>query len=140
LFGESLGNADAESLLTAMIACGDDGMSATDISRHFDGHKGAKELAHLVAILASQGRAEKRPVKGASGRTKDRWYAVENTANSENSGNSENRRDGDDPPPAQNSLISLNSPFAIPSLCPNCHMRPADDALGLCGICAAQVA
>jgi hypothetical protein len=84
-------------------------MSATDISRHFANNKSAKEIARIIGILASQGRTEKRPVKGASGRTKDRWYAVTHATKNETNEFNEDRGDTTRRNGQPGGLSSLNS-------------------------------
>lgn len=80
LFGDALGDPDAEELYAELCTRGQEGMSKSDMFAHFRNHRSAKQIGAALGVLAGQGKAEKRPHKHDGGRTVDRWYALEGVA------------------------------------------------------------
>ncbi len=59
IFGDSLGDPDAEKLLRAIVAAGDAGLTLTDMRRKvFRGHKTAAQTSVILDVIARAGLAE----------------------------------------------------------------------------------
>lgn len=80
IFGDSLGDPDADSLREALGAAGPDGLTRTDIrDTVFHRHKSAKQVARLLSKLAAAGLAYAR-TEATGGRPAERWFAVSDPA------------------------------------------------------------
>jgi hypothetical protein len=74
IFGESLGNSDADAVLLALQQAGAKGLTRTEISDGvFNGHTGKAEIDRALCVLVEAGLAESRP-EGTEGRTAERWF------------------------------------------------------------------
>lgn len=80
IFAESLGDPVADDLLNA-LAAKSEGLTRTEISKHFAGHLPAAELRRVLAGLEERGlvRVERQTT---SGREAERWFASTKSANS----------------------------------------------------------
>lgn len=64
IFGDALGDPDAEKLLEAIVAAGDAGISQTQIRRTvFRGHKTHDQVATILGVLLRSGMVHKEEVK-----------------------------------------------------------------------------
>ncbi len=99
IFGDALGDETADVILARLRDAGDEGLTRTDISKEFKGHKQAADIDRALALLASLGRAQKELVP-TGGRPTENWVATSRT-DCEKSEKSE-----------KSPLISLNSLFS----------------------------
>lgn len=75
IFGSSLGDADADAILRALIGAAEGGLSRTQISGLFKGHKPADQIDRALTVLQDAGRARcERTDTG--GRPSERWIAT----------------------------------------------------------------
>lgn len=74
IFGQGAGNAFADAILDALRAAAN-GLSRTEIHKHFQGHKSREEIKSLLVYLADQGQA-RMAKQSTSGRPKETWYAL----------------------------------------------------------------
>jgi len=76
LFGDQLGDADADKLLGALRSS-PKGMTRTDISGLFGRNKKPEDLQRILALLESAGEAYSESAVGKSGgRPTETWFAV----------------------------------------------------------------
>jgi hypothetical protein len=80
IFGESLGDPAADTLLQALRNA-PDGLDRTAISSLFAGHKRAEEISRALAVLQEHGLARIRPLAGdGKGRPSEVWFAIGSSA------------------------------------------------------------
>jgi len=75
IFGDATGDPVADAILAALKGAGTDGMSRTDISHLFKGHKSAERIGQALVFLLKYGRAERKQNKDTGGRPSERWFA-----------------------------------------------------------------
>jgi len=75
VFGDSLGDPTADTILSALRAAGAEGMTRTEIRDFFGRNKGAAEIQRALSTLASQGLAERRMLP-TDGRPEERWFVI----------------------------------------------------------------
>jgi hypothetical protein len=79
IFGESMGDPDADRLLEALRAS-PGSLTRTEIRTGvFQGHKTSKEIARILATLADSGLIQCRK-ESTGGRNAERWFAVTGVA------------------------------------------------------------
>jgi hypothetical protein len=68
IWGNSIGDPDADEILKALKAAGDDGMTRWDIVNHFSRNKKATDIDRAIGVLAERGliRSEKEETGGRS--------------------------------------------------------------------------
>ena len=76
IFGSSLGDATADTISEALRRT-PHGLTRTEISQLFKGHKAAQEIERALGVLQSAGLVASRRETG-SGRTAERWFWHEN--------------------------------------------------------------
>jgi hypothetical protein len=74
IFGDSLGDVTADTIRTALRRR-PIGLTRTEISRLFDGHKSADQVTRALELLQSQNMAESRSSPTKKGRPEERWFA-----------------------------------------------------------------
>jgi len=74
IFKDSFGDPDADLILRALQERGA-GLSRTEISALFHGHKPSEQIEAALSLLAKSGVAERREVK-TGGRPEERWYLL----------------------------------------------------------------
>jgi hypothetical protein len=75
IFGHRLGDPTTDGILEALRSAGSKGMSETDISKLFGGHKSASERDRALEMLVKLDFAEKEETK-TKGRPKTVWRAI----------------------------------------------------------------
>jgi hypothetical protein len=100
IFGESLGNRDADTILAALRDAGDEGLTRTDINEHiFHRHKAKVEIDTALSLLSEFGKAESK-ASPTTGRAAERWFATPTGAKEAKDANEDTEMQG---------VISLNS-------------------------------
>lgn len=75
IFGDALGDPDADALLDALRAAGPKGLTRTEIREEvFQKHKSAERIAGMLRTLAAAGLAHSR-TEATGGRPSERWFA-----------------------------------------------------------------
>jgi hypothetical protein len=74
VFGESTGSSDADDLLEALRASGNRGMTRTEISQHFQGHRTAAQIKAILGLLV-ESMAARFALEKTGGRERERWFA-----------------------------------------------------------------
>jgi hypothetical protein len=88
IFGDALGDRDAQAILDALRAA-PDGLTRTEVSREvFNGHKPAETIASKLTLLLQRGLA-RCEMTDTDGRPAERWFAVANRERSEVSAESQ---------------------------------------------------
>jgi hypothetical protein len=77
IFGDSLGDPVADTILAALREAGEVGLSRTDISGLFKRHAAAGQINSALQALAEAGRAQSRKEKNPHGEGRDveKWFA-----------------------------------------------------------------
>ena len=75
IFGARLGDPTADTMLEAIRAAGAMGLTRTEISRVFDRHKSAEEIARALGVLAEAGHITMTKKADTGGRPEERWIA-----------------------------------------------------------------
>jgi hypothetical protein len=76
IFGQLSGNQIADHVLTTLRQVGDAGLTQTEISNLFSGHKRSNEISTAMAVLSSRGLVTSQN-ESTGGRPTVRWFAVE---------------------------------------------------------------
>jgi len=76
VFGDSLGDKTADTILLALRDAGQDGLTQTDISTLFKRNKSAGEITRALNMLAERGLAYSIKDESENGRSAVRWFAV----------------------------------------------------------------
>ncbi len=98
IFGESLGDPDANAILAGLREVGPAGLTRTEISDGiFQRHRGKDEIDRALKMLAEWGLAESKP-DPTEGRAAERWFPAQIQAKEAKEAK-EAKKDGDKPGP-----------------------------------------
>ena len=75
IWGDALGDDTADTILRALRDAGEDGLTRTQISALFKGHKPASELERALAVLSIRKLAAHES-RGTGGRSEETWRAL----------------------------------------------------------------
>ena len=77
VFGKSLGDPTADTLLTALKRAGKRGLTKTDITNLFDRNKNSDEIRRALSLLVTHRLvySSRGPSGPSGGRPPERWYA-----------------------------------------------------------------
>jgi hypothetical protein len=77
IFGDLLGDPDADKLLTALRDAEDGSMTRNEVRELFGRNKGAEELDRIRTVLLKEGRIRvTRSREGGGKKPTERWYAA----------------------------------------------------------------
>ncbi|MBI2842380.1 MAG: DUF3987 domain-containing protein [Armatimonadetes bacterium] len=110
IFGDSLGDPVADELLKALRSA-NEGMTRTEISKHFGRHKSAQEIGRALVTLHERGLVRREREEPAEGRPTERWHATRTQMSTHSSGEiSEICEES----PGDSGVTSLNSHISQP--------------------------
>jgi hypothetical protein len=75
IFGDAIGDAEADSISQLLISSGSVGCPRTDISNHFKRHKSANEIERALNLLQHRGLA-RFETEATDGRSVERWFSI----------------------------------------------------------------